>query len=643
MTVSSPFPPRCAQAYAPVKQLAVSGQAHVWLATQRGLERPAVVKLLGPEALASPAEVRRFRDEALVTASLQHEHIVRLYDQDIENGVPWIALEYLEGPSLAARLASGALPLGEALEVGRQIALALAEAHSRGILHRDIKPDNVLRAQPGHWKVADFGIAKWGGSSTVTPHGMFVGTPAYVAPEQIRGEPATPLSDVYALGVLLFHALTGRLPFVASTPVEMMQMHVHSETPRPGSLVAGLPPAVDELLLSAMSRDPAKRPRGAESMAEHLELLMLRLGAQVTGPLRISGSLKIRRPPRSTAARAGAAAAVALVAAGLLAAALTLRSDRGSGGEVPSVRPTLSPTAAESGPAAPNDPTARKLVEDLRAEVAALVSADPDGSKRCAAALRVLRALRHRAGSLAPRHLDGPMCSLALDGLRRDVSKLLDGAKYLLLGVMDLPQVEKMSREYGELVHDYLVLANVVLARCPGYAPDEWLVVAAGHTLTSHRLRVIGKEAQLQLERAISAWHERSDPRCWVTTYLRGSVEKGFDGRRGLVYLTRALDQLEVEMERRPTDDAQWECWSTVIGTAVKTAEDARDPLVAGELLTRVKRTAGLARNERQRGIAKAALDWSVSVTAGLTPAASRPSAKEPGAEPHPSPRSSSR
>ena len=197
------------------------------LATQQGVDRPVAIKLLHAEHVADVEQVRRCCDEARVTASLAHPNVVRVLDFDVEAGVPWIAYEYLDGETLHARLARGRLPWVEAARAAADVLAALEAAHARGVLHRDIKPQNVLSARSGEWKVADFGIAKWTGRSAVkTRTGMLVGTPEYVAPEVLAGQPAGPPADLYATGALLHELVCGAPPFRDDNLVNVLRAHL---------------------------------------------------------------------------------------------------------------------------------------------------------------------------------------------------------------------------------------------------------------------------------------------------------------------------------------------------------------------------------------------------------------------------------
>lgn len=257
--MTTAFPPRCASKFRAQSLLAQGGFGSVHAAVQIALDRPVVVKLLHEVARDDAEQVERFRVEARVTAALRHPHIVVVLDHDVDDEVPWIAFERLPGPDVRALAQAGALPVAEAALIAQQVAGALAAAHAQGVLHRDIKPENVLRSSERAYKVTDFGIAKWAGGGVRTADGVILGTPAYISPEQARGEPAGPASDVYALGVMLFEMLCGRPPFVREHPMQLLTDHVQTPPPRAAELNAAVPPPLDALVAAMLDKDPARR------------------------------------------------------------------------------------------------------------------------------------------------------------------------------------------------------------------------------------------------------------------------------------------------------------------------------------------------------------------------------------------------
>src|SRR5918911_3413682 len=209
------------------RRIATGGMGEVWAARDLELGRPVALKLLGPEA--DPA---RFERKAHAAASLSHPNVTQLFDYGDWEGRPYMVLELVPGGTLEDRLRDvRPLPDDEAERIAYEVAAGLAHAHSRGLIHRDLKPGNVLFDADGRAKIADFGIARMGGAGTLTEAGTVLGTAAYISPEQAAGEAATAASDVYSFGVILFRMLTGRLPFEAEDPMSLVAMHQSQAPP----------------------------------------------------------------------------------------------------------------------------------------------------------------------------------------------------------------------------------------------------------------------------------------------------------------------------------------------------------------------------------------------------------------------------
>jgi eukaryotic-like serine/threonine-protein kinase len=248
--------------------LGSGGMSQVWRAEDDVLGRPVAVKVLAAELAADPALSAATWTEARAAAQLAHPHVTRVYDYGqavLPDGatLPYLVMELVDGQSLADRLAAGPLPWPEAVAVCAQVASALAAAHGIGVVHRDIKPGNVMLTQGGA-KVLDFGIASLAGDHLGADGGHVVGTPGYAAPERLRPGPAVPASDVYALGVLLYETLTGHPPRPVSTWREAALAHQDAAPPQPPA-VPGLPRAVRRLCLACLSPDPALRPTAEEA------------------------------------------------------------------------------------------------------------------------------------------------------------------------------------------------------------------------------------------------------------------------------------------------------------------------------------------------------------------------------------------
>jgi serine/threonine-protein kinase len=254
------------------------GMAEVRAGWDRRLSRAVAIKTLLPDLAERPGIRERFEGEARAAARLAHPHAVAVFDVGEEEGVPFLVMEQVTGPTLEQELAGGALDVGRVLRLGRELLAALGAAHAAGLVHRDVKPANVLITQDGLAKVADFGIAKAiaddEGSAPpmdLTTTGQMIGTVAYMAPERLAGRPATVQSDLYSVGVVLYEALTGTRPFAASTPIAVVRA-VDQATPVPlRDGRPGLDPRLIAVVERAMARNPEDRFATAAQMSAALE------------------------------------------------------------------------------------------------------------------------------------------------------------------------------------------------------------------------------------------------------------------------------------------------------------------------------------------------------------------------------------
>lgn len=230
------------------------------------LEREVAVKCLRRDLAADDGVRVRFEDEARSAARLNHPAIVAVYDSGEWNKVPYLVMECLPGRTLAEELAQGRVAPGRVRDIAVELLGALAAAHRLGVIHRDVKPGNVLLTTDGFVKLADFGIAKSTDTLDHTQTGLIIGTPAYLAPERLEGRAATAQSDLYALGVVLYEALTGERPFHGDTPVALAHA-IHATTPLPiRERLPEIDPALARVIDAAMAKDPARRPASAEAM-----------------------------------------------------------------------------------------------------------------------------------------------------------------------------------------------------------------------------------------------------------------------------------------------------------------------------------------------------------------------------------------
>lgn len=250
-----------ADRYALEERVAIGGMGEVWRARDIVLDRRVAVKVLRAEYAADPKFVDRFRAEAKHAAALSHPGIASVFDYGEVGDMAFLVMEYVDGEPLSALLARvGRLPPDRALDIVGQAGLALQAAHDAGVIHRDVKPGNLLVRPDGVVKVTDFGIARVVDAAPVTQTGMVVGTAAYLSPEQAAGKPITPATDVYSLGIVSYECLAGERPFEADSAVAIAMAHVSTKPP---PLPKDTPPVVADLVNQAMEKEPERRPSSA--------------------------------------------------------------------------------------------------------------------------------------------------------------------------------------------------------------------------------------------------------------------------------------------------------------------------------------------------------------------------------------------
>ena len=257
--------------YELVQVLGSGGMAVVWLATDHVLDRDVAVKILREQYAADPVFRERFTREALHAARLSHPGVVTTYDAGVDEGTAYLVMEAVQGRTLHEVLTSdGPLPVAQAVTIAADVCDVLDAAHRAGIVHRDIKPGNILISDSGRTRVFDFGIARVDGLATITQVSTVIGTPAYVSPEQAAGGEAGPQSDLYAVGCVLTEMLTGSPPFEAETPVAVLYRHIHDPAPVPSRSRSEISTDLDVAVLHLLAKDPSHRPSGAAAARAEL-------------------------------------------------------------------------------------------------------------------------------------------------------------------------------------------------------------------------------------------------------------------------------------------------------------------------------------------------------------------------------------
>jgi serine/threonine-protein kinase len=248
------------------------GMASVYLARDSELDRPVALKVLAEQYADDGAFRRRFVREARLAARLSHANVVQVYDTGEEGGRPYIIMEYVPGETLADLFEHRhKLPVRDVVGTGRQAALGLEHAHAAGLVHRDVKPQNLLIRDDGAVKIADFGIARAAEASRLTELGTVLGTAAYLAPEQARGEEVTPAADIYSLGAVLYEGLTGRTPHQFSSLTELAEKQRSGEVVPVRDLEPNVPERIEALVMRCLAREPRFRPASAAEIASVLD------------------------------------------------------------------------------------------------------------------------------------------------------------------------------------------------------------------------------------------------------------------------------------------------------------------------------------------------------------------------------------
>ncbi len=283
--------------------LGQGGMSAVYRATDPNLRRVVAVKIIHPHLSRSPDFMRRFEEEAAAVARMRHSNIIQVYDFDHDNNTYYIVFEYIPGETLQAWLerlnsSNRLLPIADAIRIAASIAEALEFAHQQGLIHRDVKPANVIVNVKGEPILMDFGIAKIVGGTQHTATGAVIGTARYMSPEQIKGERVDARTDLYSLGITLFEMLSGRPPFESDSVMTMMMMHVQDPVPNPLELRSDLPAAVIEVIYRALAKEPAERYATAAEMATALRDVLAKLeNERAAVPVAVPTDITPTTPP----------------------------------------------------------------------------------------------------------------------------------------------------------------------------------------------------------------------------------------------------------------------------------------------------------------------------------------------------------
>src|SRR3954452_6331558 len=281
--------------YRIIRKLGSGGMANVYLAEDQELGRRVAIKILNERHANDDQFRERFRREAKNAAGLSHPNIVSIYDRGEAEGTYYISMEYLEGRSLKELiLARGPAPISVAVDYARQILAALRIAHRQGLVHRDIKPHNVLVDGEGRLKVTDFGIAR-AGPSQMTEEGSIIGTAQYLSPEQAQGASVDQTSDLYSVGVVLYELLTGVVPFSGDTPVEIAMKHLSTVPEPPSAKRADVPRDLDMVVMRALAKHATERRQSSDSLVA--DLLRINRGVAISPVTEEAATAIISRPP----------------------------------------------------------------------------------------------------------------------------------------------------------------------------------------------------------------------------------------------------------------------------------------------------------------------------------------------------------
>jgi serine/threonine-protein kinase len=463
-----------ADRYAVGELLGRGGMAEVYLATDRVLDRPVAVKTLGAWLASDATFVERFRREALASARISHPNLVAVFDAGSEDGVHYIVMEHVPGETLADVISrEGPLRPDRARRIATSVADALGVAHAAGIVHRDVKPANVMLTPDGRAKLMDLGIARSLDVESITRASSILGTAGYISPEQARGDPVDHRSDVYSLGCVMYEMLTGRPPFTAGDPVAVAYKHVHEAPALPTSVEPSVPPALEAVTLRAMEKDPAARFQSVADMtwalndrtapAAPVTATTPLVPVEGTTPLPVVAPTqalprRADRPPPRRRTIPLLLGIAALILLGTLAFAL-FGDERPSGlgrpvgSPSPSVTSSPSPTSTPSSSSSPNTTV---TVDSVEAAIQNLFAVVDQGVSEGEITDMAAREIRDRADEAYADFGDGDTDKAIeeLEDLRNKVDELVDE------GEIEHSQERKLDKAIEDLAEQMFLASS---------------------------------------------------------------------------------------------------------------------------------------------------------------------------------------
>ena len=260
-----------ADRYEILKLLGEGGMGAVYKARDQEVDRLVALKVIRPELAGHSTVLQRFKQELILARTVTHRNVIRIYDLGVAEGCRFITMEFIEGRDLSSALEEGKLEPDAAVKILRQVCAALEAAHQEGVVHRDLKPQNIMLEASGRVVVMDFGLARSMEETGLTQAGAIMGTPAYMSPEQAKGIPADERSDIFALGIILYQMLTGVVPFKAETALASLLLRTQGPPTPPMKLDPAIPQALNDIVLKALATDPANRYQNAVDLGKHLQ------------------------------------------------------------------------------------------------------------------------------------------------------------------------------------------------------------------------------------------------------------------------------------------------------------------------------------------------------------------------------------